>query len=269
MYLQFRSIRSTEIRWVALSVVLTVLIVLPSGVSAQVDGQPTEVRLFEGSYEIGQKRIPLPKGKWELILSSDRQSFTEGGSVSGKRAISYPVRRENGQITMAARIFANSGPGNGNGWTRNRRICDRRDVHFNESDRNYNPQEAECWQVNHFVNTYSYTSSNVMRQKFKSVWSAKFGTSTAIALDFTVNDAIDVMQVQYFILPVRYGFDSDSDINWKSSKWHPEDILDQPDKQKFIAAVKSFGEKILPLIRKGFNRSLKDEAASLDIEFAK
>ena len=156
-----------------------------------------------------------------------------------------------------------------NGWVRNRVICDRKNVHFNDSDRNYNTAESECWQINHNVNVYRYTDSNVFRQQWSNLQRTEFGSTTAVTPEFWVNDQYDMLLLRYYLLPVRHGYKRSNDLKWKSSEWHPEAIREAPDKQRFIGAAKAFGEKIFPFVKKGFENDLSGYSANLDFIFQK
>lgn len=218
---------------------------------------------------IGEKQIPLPPGKWDVIASQSKNIFTSAGSPIGKIAEIYLARTQNKRVNMALYIRSNLEQAAVSGWVRNRSVCDRKNVHFNESDRNYNPAESECWQVNHIVNTTNYTDSNVARQTFKAFQRTKFGTSTTVAPEFWVNDSYDMLFARYYLLPVRHGYESSRDLKWKNSEWHPEAIGDDAAKKRFVAAAKAYAEKLLPLVQKGFRGDLTDASASPDFTFSK
>lgn len=218
---------------------------------------------------IGEKQIPLPPGEWEVIASQSKAVFTTGGSPIGDIAEIYLARREKNQVTMALFVRTNPEQVSASGWVRNRSVCDRKNVHFNESDRNYNTAESECWQINHIVNTTSYTDTNVARQAFKSFQRTEFGTTTAIASEFWVNDKYDMLYARYYLLPVRYGFASSGDLKWKSSEWQPEAIRDDAKKKRFVAAAKAFAEKLYPFVKQGFRNKIGDTQVNIDFVFGK
>lgn len=218
---------------------------------------------------IGQKQIPLPPGAWEVILYDAKLAFTTKGSPIGKIANLILARRQNGIVTMAINVRTNLEQISASGWVRNRSVCDRKNVHFNESDRNYNTEESECWQVNHLVNVHRYTDSNVLRQQFSSYQRTEFGTTTAVGPEFWLNDKYDMLFLRYYLLPVRHGYEASTDAKWKTSEWHPEAIVEDAEKQRFVAAAKAYGAALYPLVEKGFRNALKGEAASADFAFRK
>lgn len=91
---------------------------------------------------IGEKQIPLPPGKWDVIASQSRNIFTRAGSPIGKIGEIYLARTQNNRVNMALYIRTNLEQAAVSGWVRNRTVCDRKNVHFNDSDRNYNPAES-------------------------------------------------------------------------------------------------------------------------------
>lgn len=224
---------------------------------------------FTNTLSVAGRTVPLPKGEWEVRYTRQYLGFTKGGSPNAEHGNLFLVRKQDGKVNMGLYIFTNMTSGSGYGWVRNRRICDRKNVHFNKSDRNYNPEESECWQVNQIVNTYNYVSKNVTAQRIKSIWNGEFGTSTAIALQFLVNDQQDILRLRYLLLPVRHGYEASTDLNWKTSEWHPEAVREAPDKQRFIAAATEFGKQLLPLVKKGFEDDLAGYTTELDFTFQK
>lgn len=219
--------------------------------------------------QISKKQIPLPPGEWEVVTYADKMAFTTNGSPIGKIAEVALARRHDVRVTMALYLRTNLEQIGVNGWVRNRTVCDRKNVHFNDSDRNYNTAESECWQVNHIVNVYRYTDRNVFRQSFKAFQRAEFDTTTAVAPEFWVNDQYDMMFLRYYILPVRHGFAGSSDQKWKSSEWHPEAIIDNADRKGFVSAIKEFGKSMYPLVKEGFANDLGDKPSVPDFAFQK
>jgi hypothetical protein len=219
--------------------------------------------------QISKKQIPLPPGEWEVVTYADKMAFTTNCSPIGKIASVALARRQDGKVTMALYVRTNLEQIGANGWVRSRSICDRKNVHFNESDKNYNPAESECWQINHIVNVYRYTDSDVFRQSFKAFQRAEFDTTTAIAPEFWVNDQYDMMFLRYYILPVRHGFERSTDQKWNSSEWHPEAIIDNANRKGLVSAVKKFGELLYPRVKEGFANDLTDKASVPDFAFKK
>lgn len=218
---------------------------------------------------IGEKQIPLPPGEWSVIASKLENAFTRAGSPIGKIGEIYLARTQNDRVTMALYVRTNMELAAVSGWVRNRSVCDRKNVHFNESDRNYNPAESECWQINHIVNTTNYTDSNVARQAFKAFQRAKFGTTTVIAPEFWLNDNSDMLFARYYLLPVRHGYQRSEDLKWKNSEWHAEAIRDNVEKKRFVAAARVYAKKLFPLVKQGFRGRIADAAASPDFTFSK
>lgn len=259
-----RSLHSGVVAAFAVALFLHTTAVLADGLPGLSAGDSHETFLA-----IGEKQIPLPPGKWEVIASQSRNIFTRAGSPIGKIGEIYLARTQNKRVDMALYIRTNLEQAAVSGWVRNRSVCDRKNVHFNKSDRNYNPAESECWQVNHIVNTTNYTDSNVARQTFKAFQRTRFGTTTAIAPEFWINDNYDMLFARYYLLPVRHGYESSGDLKWKNSEWHPGAIGDDTGKQRFVAAAKAYAEKLIPLVQKGFRGDLSDASAIPDFAFSK
>ena len=104
---------------------------------------------------IGDKQVPLPRGAWTLVRSEAKRRGNLGkiGSAfliqeTGESGFSAIYMRSNVEVSSCT------------GWTRLKAYCDRTNTHHNESDRNYNPRDAECWNVNHVIlDPYSESKS--------------------------------------------------------------------------------------------------------------
>jgi len=181
----------------------------------------------------------------------------------------FLVQREGGKYARGIIITTNAKAGDGNGWVRNHSIWARKNVHFNDSDKNYNTAESECWQINHNVNFYNYSSKNVFLLSFKSFQRAEFDTTTAVALEFWVNDQYDMMFLRYYILPILHGFARSNDLKWKSREWHPEAIIDDADRKRLVSAAREFGKLMYPLVKEGFANDLPKKPSVTDFAFQK
>ena len=109
---------------------------------------------------IGDKQVPLPRGAWTLVRSEAKRRGNLGkiGSAfliqeTGESGFSAIYMRSNVEVSSCT------------GWTRWKSYCDRTNTHHNESDRNYNPRDAECWNVNHVIlDPYSESKSKFLNE---------------------------------------------------------------------------------------------------------
>ncbi len=149
--------------------------------------------------ELGERTVPLPQGIWTVVS-------VEGGSSTKNRAIAriYLAELQNGKLWRWLNIKTNTEYSDGK-WARNKEICDRKNVHFAYSDSFNNPNEAECWMVNHWGQTLGNSPSQAAIDFFR--WSDTLGRpNTSVGTAYFFVKRSDFLQVEYQINPVLAGF---------------------------------------------------------------
>ena len=208
---------------------------------------------------IGNKQVPLPGGKWEVVLSdTDRRGSVVAGNVflvqkAGNRLVGYLVVRTNLE------------GGRGYGWKRPN-WCDRANVHHNGSDSNYNIQDADCWILNHRVYTQKVFRSS-FRNKVRDYFRKNGYTSTIVGNRFWRNDYQDYILVYHFIDPGAFGFAPEREKRWMESEWHANAVGEGSPRRKFIDAIRAYGEKYRDAVRKGFGNRLGSGTSDLNFAF--
>ena len=213
---------------------------------------------IENVARIGNKQLPLPEGKWELVLSeADRRGSVQSGTA-------FLVRKANERIVGYLFVRTNLEIGGGIGWKRPR-WCQRNNVHHNGSDKYYNKEDADCWIVNH--RTYT---NKVLRVEFynrmKTYLRDHGATSTVVGHRYWRNDSTDYMLVSLFIDPVAFGFPPERGKRWVESQWHVNAVGDGTPRRGFVDAMKAFGNKYREAVRRGFRSRL--DAGAPDLKFA-
>ncbi len=126
---------------------------------------------------IGNKQVPLLKGEWKIVQSSRSIGRASGAPLGG----AVLVRITGSKHRAIVSIRTNLDVARAAGWKRPGFLCDRDNVHFNESDRNYNAQDADCWQVNHYINTRSVESRTGAPALGSGGWSVAFASGLSPA----------------------------------------------------------------------------------------
>ena len=208
---------------------------------------------------IGNKQLPLPEGKWELVLSeADRRGSVQSGSA-------FLVRKANGRLVGYLLVRTNLESESGRGWNRPR-WCDRSGVHHNGSDSYYNKEDADCWILIHRVHT-----NTVLRVGFynriKDYLRQHGATSTLIGNLYRRNDSYDYMLVSLFMDPVAFGFAPERGKRSVESKWHVNAVGEGTPRRRFVDAVKAYGERYREAVRKGFRKRLGEGVPGLEFAF--
>ena len=208
-------------------------------------GAGTEVT---GVARLGGVQIPLPGGKWEVALSTTDR-------VGDQPAENVFLVQKTSSGRLAAYLFAraNSAPYSGYGLKRPP-WCERNNVHHNGSDNYYNPSDADCWIVNHWVVTNRVSSLDIVEQ-IKDWLRKHHATSTVVGSRYWRNDSTDYVLITHAVNPAVWGFPHER-RSWIASAWNAKSIIDGTPRQKFIAAVKAFGAKYREAVRNGFRNRL-------------
>ena len=215
---------------------------------------------IEGVARIGDRQVPLPAGKWKLVLAETGRR----GSV--KSGTAFLVQRVDGKFAGYLFVRTNLEHGSTSGWKRPR-WCDRTNVHHADSDSYYNVQDADCWILNHRI-----VSNKVLRWDFlnriKDYLRKHGAASTAVGNQYRRNDAYDYLEVAHFVNPAAFGFPPERGTRWVESRWHRNAVEGTP-RRAFVDAVKAFGETYREAFRQGFRGRLASGAPGLKFSFAR
>ena len=212
---------------------------------------------------MGRNDIPLPKGEWELVATRAKRS----GSL-GKIGDAYLVQESGESGVHAIYIRANVEVSNCVGWRRSKTACDRKDAHFNVSDRNYNSRDIDCWTLDHAIADPYKETKNPFRKEVNKYRQDNLGrVATYIINHYMMSSRCNFVNVRYGSLPEKFGFPPSQEKDWKSSDWASATIQSDPKRVRFIAAAKAFGEKLHSTVRKAFDGELDGWTSDLALEF--
>lgn len=237
-------------------IVATAILYSPTLYAADLTAYPAG-SIHTNVFTIDEKQIPLPKGSWELKFSSAFPETGNNHAARSKLATVLLLQRSGAKYSAAIIIRTNDVQSDGRGWPRSRVICDRKNVHFSLSDRDYNPEASDCWQVNHIVNTFT-ASRNPTYNQMKRWARTNAGTTTFLSLQYVINDSYDVLRVDYLVNPTAFGFPSLDEREWKYSQWHAGSLDNDPAGKTAVQTLKKIGQKLHPLVRRGFRNDLQD-----------
>ena len=215
---------------------------------------------------VGKNQIPLPEGEWEVVATNVFRATT-GGVIDGNIGQAFLIQETGKSGFSAVQIRANTDVSSCGGWKRRKGICDRKDTHYNESDRNYNPQDASCWNVNHFiVNPNRETKSKYWKKIYQAAKERGIGKKTYIVNSYFRSGRCNFVGVRYYFDPAQFGFIPEQ-TGWKESGWHKDVIYADPRRQRFVAAVKSVGERLAEKITTGFEDNLDGWTSDIVLKF--
>ena len=213
---------------------------------------------IENVASIGGKQLPLPDGRWELVMSeADRRGAAKAGNA-------FLVRKAKDRIAAYLFVRTTLETGSGNGWKRPG-WCGRSNVHHNGSDRYYNKDDADCWILIHRVFTNKQLRVGFYN-RMKDYLRKHEATSTLVGNMFWRNDSHDYLLVSHFLDPVAYGFPPERRTRWVESRWH-RNAVDGTPRRAFVDAVKAFGETYRGAVRNGFRNRLGTGALNLKFDF--
>ena len=213
----------------------------------------------EGVASIGGKQLPLPEGRWEVVMSeADRRG-------AGKAGNAFLVRKAEGRLAAYLFVRTTLETGSGNGWKRPG-WCDRRNVHHNGSDNYYNKDDAFCWTLIQRVFTNKVGRIGFYN-RMKDYLRKHGATSTLVGNMFWRNDSHDFMLVAHFVDPAVYGFPPERGKRWAESEWHVSAVGEGTPRRRFVDAVKAFGQEYRKAVHDGFRNRSSGEASGLKFAF--
>ena len=203
----------------------------------------------EGAARFGNKLVPLPAGKWELVLSdTDHRGSQKAGNA-------FLIQKANGGLSAFLYVRTNLEPESGYGWKRPA-WCQRNNVHHNGSDSNYNKADASYWIVNHRVHTNKISRFDFLN-RMKAYARENGFTASVVGNRYWLNDATDYIAVYHFMNPAGYGFPAEHRRAWVRSAWHPNAVREGTPRHGFVAAVQAFGEKYRAVLRDGLRNRMQ------------
>lgn len=206
--------------------------------------------------QLGQRQFPLLDGDWILASRSMERSTGDNASGGNEPLVSVAlVQLEKGRVKRSVFVRANLQPSR-NGWARARAICDRKDTHHAVSDRKYSDNDVECWTVNHYGQTLGPNALGAWVDYYRFT-DDKQRPMVAIGIDFYLVRYSDFLDLRYSFNPEFDGFPRPDSSDWRGSPWHRDSVAADPKRLAYIEAMKREGERLLPLVRKGFDRELR------------
>jgi hypothetical protein len=210
-----------------------------------------------GNFELGAVVIPLPEGDWILAGRGE----TEGREATGAVRIAnvYVVELVNNQLARVVWAAAPlRGQGTGTGWVRNKNVCDRTNVLFNESDRNYNARDSSCWSVNHYVISTPNNPSPPLADFYDWLASNKLAIPRIrLVTEHWLTAAGPYVNVSYSFNPEIIGLDPGPADRWDSANWNTTQINAFPEKKAFADKIKDFGMAMHQQLARGLNARLE------------
>ena len=208
---------------------------------------------------IGNKQLPLPDGRWEVVMSeADRRGSVKTGNA-------FLVRKADGKLAAYLFVRTNLEIGSGTGWNRPP-WCDRNNVHHNGSDNYYNKDDADCWMLIHRIFTNKMLRVDFYNRMKEHLRKHK-ATSTLVGNMYWRNDSTDFLLVSHFVDPAGFGFPEERGRRWTESRWHMTAVGAGTPRREFVDAVKYYGERYRDAVRNGFRNRLTDGASNLKFDF--
>jgi hypothetical protein len=206
---------------------------------AQIPGVGTKIG---GTIDLEVRSVPLPQGIWTVVS-------VEAGRSTKQNPVTrvYLAELERGQLWRWISITTNAGFKEGT-WRRDKDICDRTNAHFNYSDSAHNPNEAECWIVNHWGQALGSHPPQAAVDFFR--WSDTLGRpNTSVGTAYFFVKKSDFLKVQYEINPVLVGFPDTPTATWRGNPWHVDVASKDPKKLASLREVKAAGEVYFEQLR--------------------
>ena len=215
---------------------------------------------------VGENQIPLPEGEWEVVATNVFRATT-GGVFDGNIGQAFLIQEAGKSGFSAVQVRANTDVSSCSGWKRRKDICDRKDTHYNESDRNYNPQDAHCWNVNHFIiNPNRDTKSKYWKEIHQAAKERGIGKKTYIVNSYFRSGRCHFVGIRYYFDPAQFGFTPEQ-TRWTESGWHKDVIYADSRRQRFVAAVKSAGQRLAKKVKTGFEDNLDGWTSDIVLKF--
>ena len=192
---------------------IVVLLLAVSAAGAQEITEMAPGAAVSDTVTIGDKQVPLPRGAWTLVRSEAKRR----GNL-GMIGNAFLVQDTGESGFSAIYIRSNVEVSDCTGWKRWKYYCDRTDTHHNESDRNYNPKDAQCWNVNHVIlNPYKKTKSKYWKEVYNFL-KDRINVTTFLTNEYFRSNRCHFVVARYYADPTDFGFPASTAGRWKNSE---------------------------------------------------
>lgn len=210
----------------------------------------------------GEVKVVLPAGEWEVVTNIKLRN-----NVNAPYTILSLIQTEEQRVTQGIRILSFSESGSGFGYVPSP-LCIRRDLHHKKVYANYEGGEQDCYALMHYTptlqgskNKYDNAVGDLLIAK-NIKWGLHFPTSF-----FRFADSYEVLEVWYIVDPVKYGFRDYEKTPWIDSPWHRDGVRGDPEKKRFIEALKGWMEAAYPTVKQGWKNKLPANAKLPEFRF--
>ena len=203
---------------------------------------------YVGSVPVAGITIPLLEGTWQVVAVERAEGTSPAGEV--RPPLVRAMMAQIGGPRLARWMYINASDGRDytGGWKRDADTCDRKDVHFSYSDKNYSAKDTQCWVLNHKGMTLSAAAPQVAVDFYR--WSDDKGRpNTALSLNYYLVKGSSFLQVDYTFNPVADGFPDTPTADWRGNPWHLDIAPKDPKKLAYLKQLKEIGDGMFSKLR--------------------
>lgn len=212
---------------------------------------------FSSVMTLGPRQVPLPPGEWTLI-GKDNYTSTGGDGATTQLIRVFLAQGDENARVLKGYIVArtNLAAGGRGGWTRTS-DCDRVDMLFNQSDKNYNTRDEECLYINHITMTLGNNPDKYFRQAYDYMDShAIRRPTTAVSVNFSLVKGTDFLHASYRFNPELDGFAPSKTMTWRENDWHKDMITSDPKKVAWVEDKKKWAFEWMKQVKAGMDNKL-------------
>lgn len=212
---------------------------------------------FSSVMTLGPRQVPLPPGEWTLIGKDAYQSTGGDGATTALIRVYLAQLYENTRVLKGAVIArTNLAAGGRGGWTRTS-DCDRVDMLFNQSDKNYNVHDQECLYINHLTQTLGDNPSKHFKQAFDYMDSQRIRRpTTMVAVIHSLVKGYDFLYAEYNFNPELDGFAPSKTGAWRNNDWHKDNAVSDPKKVAWVEDKKKWAVEWMKQVKAGMDNKL-------------
>ena len=248
-------------RWFGLPTILGLVLAVSAAGAQEITGMAPGASVAN-IVTIGEKQVPLPKGAWTLVRSEAKRQ----GSL-GKIGNAFLVQDTGESGFSAIYMRSNVEVSDCTGWTRWKSYCDRTNTHHNDSDRNYNPKDAECWNVNHVIYDPYKKSKSKFWQEVNEFLKGRINVTTFLTNEYFRSNRCHFVAARYYADPTDFGFPASTAGRWKNSEWRLGTAYLDPRRENLVLAVKDAGERLRTALDRGFDGKLDGWVSDIELTF--
>lgn len=202
---------------------------------------PAVGEIITSALELGQLRVALPPGKWNVVAEhTGRASSADGAPAGTTFKGMYLIQYDQDKRFISSFYARATNPG-GKPVEWRDKTCNREDTLF-RAELGGPAHSQDCVLVNHLVRFFNGKPREQVERDAQQ-WIERSDIKlpkTVIQVQERFFKGADYLWVNYTVNPEIVDFVPSTMTDWRQSEWHPNFVKTDPERQQYVERLKGW-----------------------------